>query len=76
MVERAGADLAGCGLDRLDRPDEPAGRTDAVAIASSRNATSRSAVRQIADSSGRERLAERFLDEDAPAERRDRLDRR
>ena len=52
LVERPRADLRRRGLDRLDRPDEPAGEQYAVAMARSRNATSRSAVRQIADSSG------------------------
>ena len=45
-----------------------------MAIARSRNATSSSAVRQIADFERRERLAQRLLDEDAPAERLDRLE--
>ena len=45
-----------------------------VAVARSRNATSSSAVRQIADFERCERLAQRLLDEDVPAERIDRLE--
>ena len=74
LVERPGADLRRRGLDRLDRPDEPASeqhagrdRQEQERDQEQRRAPDRRLER-------RERLAQRLLDEDPPAERLDRLE--
>ncbi len=70
LVERAGADLRRRSLDRLDRPDEPPGEQDAGGDRQQqeeRPAGTRSPPDRRLE--GRERLAQRLLDEDPPAER-------
>ena len=69
LVQRAGADPRRRGLHRLDRPGQPAREQDARPDSQGRNATSSSAVRWIVESSGRERLAQRLLDEHPPSGR-------